>query len=1059
MDEWVKCQLPNTLNNQENVPDLDSAEKSFLPLDWKFFTKDTNLSKNRSILASKNDNDLRYVFEKGGSECISARNDKIWGDEYNEFKEMHEKCTNLSILQQPRNKKKSQPTRHLTKNVGILRKSRTPPPFMLTHKGNFVPSSSRNSANTDDTLERHKLPYSSNGGSSVELHVTHLDQSIDPTDMKKILFALFGEHVMVLHISVFVQSDGNLAALVKVPSMQDAQYAISQLHRRKVGHKKIMISHGHSGMPQSPQFIRWQVVSLLKEVPGFKLPLFKFLEMFESRYVNTISLSDLYRLKDVCVITDESSGRMVSLQNNLWNTPSPCLTPTQDVEPYCMKHYKIRVCPDKGWAEQEVPPLPNVMVSLSDFSTNILHLLKTHDNILPLSSLCDCYIDECGPLTFNESGVPLEHLVTCIGNVELAVTNGVKYLKLSSTANGSNDSGTNEDMVVPVNPSLAEVLALFGKELVEILKTQTHCQLLFNRFIPAYHHHFGRQCRVADYGFTKLIDLLEALPNIIQVIGEGNKRIVTLSHRAQIRRFTSDVLRTLKTQPYKRMPLSELSAVFERILGKPFDPVDYGLCYLLDLVGQLKKTAVLVIPSHDINDIILAIPKREQTPSEIERTRQFAKEVVELLGLAPHCSILFNKFIPAYHHHYGHQCRVANFGFTKLIELFEAIPDIVQLEEDSEGERKVTLTHKEKIRVLGEQICELVTPSSPPGLPLSSLESAFLWHYGYSLKPSVYSASTLTDLIMSLSTVMLVDSDIGKVIVPVEQQLIKHLISRVKRLLITSDEGKMCYSKLKCSFSNTHEKYISSHKLQRLLPEAIQVIVENKEEMIVLTPLYQLVRRICLILMKNYGQLSLSLLETLYHREYQSYIQPREFGFSNLQTLLCAMPDIFVFRERGPKKNVLLNKDILQKNTKAKEIQELYLSREDSELFSFETSQKTCNIPVVNLPEFESPADTLTFSSLISPCKGLLPPSARPSFLLPPHPSQLPSPNYLLSNKGNQEDEYEFESVKNNLKRNCAMVDDFPLKTINNKVQDKGSSPKKRRIRLAAQFETPFDFS
>lgn len=37
----------------------------------------------------------------------------------------------------------------------------------------------------------------------------------------------------------------------------------------------------------------------------------------------------------------------------------------------------------------------------------------------------------------------------------------------------------------------------------------------------------------------------------------------------------------------------------------------------------------------------------------------------------------FNKFIPSYHHHYGRQCRVADYGFSKLVELFEAIPDIV----------------------------------------------------------------------------------------------------------------------------------------------------------------------------------------------------------------------------------------------------------------------------------------------------------------------------------------------------------------------------------------------
>lgn len=39
----------------------------------------------------------------------------------------------------------------------------------------------------------------------------------------------------------------------------------------------------------------------------------------------------------------------------------------------------------------------------------------------------------------------------------------------------------------------------------------------FYRLIPSYHLHFGRQCRVADYGFTRLADLLESLNHTVQV--------------------------------------------------------------------------------------------------------------------------------------------------------------------------------------------------------------------------------------------------------------------------------------------------------------------------------------------------------------------------------------------------------------------------------------------------------------------------------------------------------------------------------------------------------------
>lgn len=88
------------------------------------------------------------------------------------------------------------------------------------------------------------------------------------------------------------------------------------------------------------------------------------------------------------------------------------------------------------------------------------------------------------------------------------------------------------------------------------------------------------------------------------------------------------------------MTLSELPGVFERVLGKPFDPVDYGLSFLIDLVDQLSKTTVQVIPAEQEDDFVLAIPKREQTPCEIERTKQFAKEVSNLSPLIIFCKLI-----------------------------------------------------------------------------------------------------------------------------------------------------------------------------------------------------------------------------------------------------------------------------------------------------------------------------------------------------------------------------------------------------------------------------------
>ena len=71
--------------------------------------------------------------------------------------------------------------------------------------------------------------------------------------------------------------------------------------------------------------------------------------------------------------------------------------------------------------------------------------------------------------------------------------------------------------------------------------------------------------------------------------------------------------------------------------------------------------------------------KTDQTPEEVARTKHFARDVVDLLRHSPHYRMPFSKFIPAFHRHFGRQCRVASYGFTKLIELFEAIPHAVQV--------------------------------------------------------------------------------------------------------------------------------------------------------------------------------------------------------------------------------------------------------------------------------------------------------------------------------------------------------------------------------------------
>ncbi|XP_066603618.1 meiosis regulator and mRNA stability factor 1 isoform X2 [Prorops nasuta] len=782
-----------------------------------------------------------------------------------------------------------------------------------SHITSFNPSDAENEEIEKffNPINSRVLSNSSNSTySPIELQVTNLDQNIEPKEMKRILSSVFMEHVTVLHVSVFIQSDGNVAASVKVPSLPDAQYAISQLHRSKIGYRRILISYAHTGGP-NPQLIRAQIVMLLQEVPGHKLPLFKFREMYESRFMISISVSELYKMKDVCSITEDPNGRMVSLNPDHRNTPSPCFNnPAQEghIElPYCTVHTP-KPWSDKGWAEQEMASLPNVRISLKILTPRIHQLLSTHYGSLPLPSLPHCYEAEFNEkLPVIEEGVPLEHLVSCMPSIELRQGSGsVKHIYWSDKKNSDDSHEDNKC----VSPPLANQLALFSRELVDLLKTAPHTQLPFNRFIPAYHHHFGRQCRVADYGFTKLIDLLEALTHTVQVMGEGNKRVVTLSHRAQVRRFTSDLLRVLKSKASKKVALSEFPSFYARVISKPWDVVDYGVCEIDDILNEVSENTVVVTDMPN-GDKMIAIPKREQTPEEVERTKQFAIEVVELLKHAPQCKMLFNRFVPSYHHHFGQQCRVSDYGFTKLIELFEAIPDVVQIEDAEDGERQISLTEKEGLKVLGEQVSKLVTRGNG-SLKVANISQNFSWQYGYALRPESFGCDTLLELMFKLGNyVKVTETSMGHVIIAADKAYQQHIMLLCRRIFIDQPQYRMPVTQFLQLFSQYYSKPCNLEELKKDFSHVVQFITINNEQFIELSPLECFACNLYRVMVNFSGKLNLTNFSTAYLSVIGQPCRPSQCGFSSILALLQALPCTVIIKEaRHKKKFIYLNKKL-----------------------------------------------------------------------------------------------------------------------------------------------------
>ena len=154
----------------------------------------------------------------------------------------------------------------------------------------------------------------------------------------------------------------------------------------------------------------------------------------------------------------------------------------------------------------------------------------------------------------NENGVPLEHVLTCVKDVQIEHNEEkhCKYLrweadksKPQTAATNMDESSIYNDLIDAYNQTYESDneeedddephrLSQFAREVVELLKGVSRSILLVAKFNDEFHKKYGRQFRVADYGHTNLMGLFEAIPHIVQIIdGEFEKRI-TLTHRVQV---------------------------------------------------------------------------------------------------------------------------------------------------------------------------------------------------------------------------------------------------------------------------------------------------------------------------------------------------------------------------------------------------------------------------------------------------------------------------------------------------------------------------------------------
>ncbi|KAK2919360.1 meiosis regulator and mRNA stability factor 1 isoform X3 [Channa argus] len=788
-----------------------------------------------------------------------------------------------------------------------------------------------------------------------EIQVANLDYRMSRKDLQQTLHDTFSRYGRVKAVELSPHTDYQLKATIQMLSLQQAISAVSGLHRYKIGGKRIQVSLITGGSNKSLAMLSTEIISILQDAPANCLPLFKFTEIYEKKYSRKLVVGDLYRLPEVVAVREQGGTRLVCLlpSSQIRQSPlgssqsqegsssasgSPVVFEELEYhEPVCRQHYA-----QQDFSEVDFDPdsykIPFVVMSLSTLASDVHSLLHSHEGTIPLLSFPDCYAAKFRPLQLGddtlEGGVPLEHLITCVPSITIVTAqNGFKVIKwIHNKPPASNSEPWIQRCKSPVgNPQLIQL----SREIIDLLKSQPSCIMPISKFIPTYHHHFAKQCRVSNYGYSKLLELLEAVPHVLQILGMGTKRLLTLTHRAQVKRFTQDLLKLLKFQASKQVSIKDFMQAYHWCFSRDWRVIDYGMCDVMDLLSEIPDTTITI--THQETDTVISVPKRERTVEEMERTKQFGKEVVDLLRHQPHCRMPFSKFIPTYHHHFGRQCKLSYYGFTKLIELFEAIPDVLMVLECGE-EKVLTLTEVECIKALAAQLVKLLRAQKNSSLPVSQLLTEYSKTFGYGLRLQDYDASSLPALLTKLCHVVkVVDGPEGREVQLINRKSLRSLTSQLLAILMSQEEEQVIkglkVEELSQHYLTVHGAplnpceygFLSFCELLKSLPYLVELYHEETDEngkagstvsgqsegWVRLTRLYQFARNVrALLHTYHYNQIFLTEFQGAYNKFTGCSLEPRSYGYASIDDLLSAIPQVVWIKGHGHKRIIVLKNDM-----------------------------------------------------------------------------------------------------------------------------------------------------
>ncbi|XP_048575860.1 uncharacterized protein LOC5520570 isoform X1 [Nematostella vectensis] len=471
----------------------------------------------------------------------------------------------------------------------------------------------------------------------IDLLVGNLDETVSKKELKKKLASVFREHCKVYSVVLHAGEDMPLRAFVKVPKLPDAQIAMSKVHNQQIFNTAVTVTIA-TEKEKELCFLRCEVTSVLKEAPLHWMPLTKFLSEFYEKCSHAFDMSSIGMLPDLVVILGKPGSQTISLVTHVLGSVKVIIEQesfTLEVH-NLLKQYKgnlplvnfaacywikfnkhIEVGVNGIPLAEALEAVPNVRVTSSEagnetvcwaktgirnggvisklleLSAELQELLKAQQEFkLPLSQVISAYQKwfnrrlPFDPMVYGFSSV--RDLLDALPSVVEVIDDGMeRYVMLTKRLR----------------------VLVFEQDVRTLLECQPGQTLLLTAFMPAYKRFFGRKCEVSDYGFSRLLDLMDAVKPAAQMQGTGDSRTVHLIDKACYKankienRMTLHILSRelqdlLATCPSQRLPVAQVMLKYAECYGQYFKIGECGYTLLEDLLAAIPTVQLI-----DINGV------------------------------------------------------------------------------------------------------------------------------------------------------------------------------------------------------------------------------------------------------------------------------------------------------------------------------------------------------------------------------------------------------------------------------------------------------------------------